>query len=119
MTIETDHLERARALGHEAGRAAASWAFDGNTTGETYRRTLKMLDDGDPEVWDHLPDLPNLSGEWAGDPTPDSLAREILGVAATDHDREVVDELCDAWEAAAQETFTAEIERMARPYAGG
>ncbi len=59
----------AKELGGEAGRAAASWVFDGNTTTEEYARVLFGIEDGDPEVLDALPS-PDLSGQWAGASTP-------------------------------------------------
>ena len=40
------------------------------------------MDDGDPMADDRLPAYPTLSGEWADDPTPLSLALTIHGLAA-------------------------------------
>jgi hypothetical protein len=93
---ENERVKRAAELGREAGLAAASWAFDGNTTDETYRR------------------LPNLSGEFADDPTPQTLADELkvgdlYRVGAIDMDEE-----CTAWETAASDAFWQEVERVAR-----
>lgn len=68
----------AHALGAEAGKAAASWYFDGNTPRETYAHVLEQLEAGDPAVYDTFPTCP-LSGEWADDPTPGSVLR-TLGV---------------------------------------
>lgn len=35
-------------LGRDAGKAAASWTFDGSTPEGTYRRVLRGIEDGDP-----------------------------------------------------------------------
>lgn len=59
--------------GADAARSAATWTTDGNGDPLHYSRTLRALEDGDPVASDALP-LPNLSGEWSGDPTPDDLA---------------------------------------------
>jgi hypothetical protein len=71
-------LARAREAGEAHGRAAGSWYFDGNTSEETYAAVLRGIEDGDPAVLDTFPCAP-LSGEWADDPTPESVL-EDLGV---------------------------------------
>jgi hypothetical protein len=115
---EYARLEALR-MGREAGIAAGSWAADGNTSTDHLRRMIDMLEAGDPEVWDFLPDSPNLSGEWADDPTPASLLREILG-DLDDMDPETYSELQDlvseAWEAGSSETFAQECERTLRAF---
>ena len=35
-------------LGRDAGKAVASWTFDGSTPEGTYRRVLRGIEDGDP-----------------------------------------------------------------------
>lgn len=94
--------EQARELGREAGRNAGSWAADGNTSAEHIRKVLTMIEDGDPEADDFLPRKPNLSGEFADDPTPRSVALDIIGEDYEPDDR---DALCDAWEDGVRETF--------------
>lgn len=86
-------LARARYLGADAALAAASWV----TMSESDARSI--LDDVDPEVVDRYPE-PNLSGEFADDPTPDSLAREITGTADGGwvYDVYMTDEIATAWE---------------------
>src|SRR5260370_10644515 len=37
-------------LGRDAGRAAASWMFDGNTPEDTYRAVLRGIEEGDPAI---------------------------------------------------------------------
>ena len=39
-------------LGRDAGKAAASWTFDGSTPEGTYRRVLRGIEDGDPLIMD-------------------------------------------------------------------
>jgi len=107
----TEIIRNARNDGRRAGKAAASWAFDGNTSDETYARVLRGIDDGDPEVLDSLRE-PNLSGEWADDPTPRTLQDDY---AVSDARWESIgDDVCDAWECAARDTFWAAIEETGR-----
>lgn len=109
-SVELDALkERAHELGEDHGRGAASWFFDGNTTDETYARVLAGIEEGEPMILDTFPSAP-LSGEWADDPTPATLLRD-LGLEPGD-DR--VDELCDAYEDGFYSAVSAEIERVAR-----
>ena len=71
-------LDLAYRMGRDAGETAGSWACDGNTDPAAIRRVLRMLDNGDPFADYYLPQYPDLSGQWADSPTPDSLAREIM-----------------------------------------
>ncbi|HTU74389.1 MAG TPA: hypothetical protein VMG38_12810 [Trebonia sp.] len=57
-------LAKAAELGHDAGKVAASWVFDGNTPEEAYRRVLRGIDDGDPGVLDAIE--PSAIGPGAG-----------------------------------------------------
>lgn len=100
-------------LGADAGRAAASWATDGNTTPATYRRILQGIEDGDPEVLDAYR-VPDLSGEYAGDPTPRTLADELGIDPASDDWADLEADLCDAWIDGASVGFWDELERVCR-----
>lgn len=63
--------------GHEDGKNAASWLVDGNTP-DPYRVLddfIAGIDSGDPEVLDALPH-PNVSGEWADDPTWEQICQD-------------------------------------------
>lgn len=104
-----DAIRMAKRDGADAGRAAASWYFDGNTKDETYAAVLKGIEDGDPAILDTFP-TPNLSGEWAGDATPQSLA-EDYGIEGRE---DAIDAVCSAWEDAAWSAVQDEIERAAR-----
>lgn len=112
---EWDALEdRAYALGREHGAACASWYFDSDTDLRTYQRVLDGIRDCDPETFDTFPASP-LSGEWAGEPTPDTL-REDLGGDLSDDE---LDELCSFYEdgfgVAVAETIEGECLRALAP----
>jgi hypothetical protein len=98
----------ARELGVDAAKCAASWTCDGNGDTNGYRQTLAMLDAGDPAADDRLPNMPDLSGEMAGDPTPLSLTRDVTGL--DDPGADVTDALATAWEEGVSETFTQACE---------
>lgn len=111
-------------LGKEHGRNAGSWAADGNTTEEHIRSVLRMMADGDPQADDYLPAYPNLSGEWADNPTPRSLFTDITGLdahAETTRDllyayNDCVDELAQAYEAGVSATFYDACESALRGF---
>ena len=105
---------QAHADGVQAAEAAASWAADGNSDTDAIRETLRLMDDGDPMADDRLPAYPTLSGEWADDPTPLSLARDITGL--DDPPDDVIDALADAWEAGVSETFSVACEAEMRKW---
>ena len=67
-------------LGWDAGPAAASWVFDGNTPEEAYRRVLRGIEDGDPAVLDAIE--PPAIGPVAGY-GQDDLVRD-LGIGPGD-----------------------------------
>lgn len=108
-------LRAAYELGCEHARNAASWV-------NTDARLLTMLNEGDPQVWDYLPRVPDLSGEWADGLTPVSLFREVTGVdpegGVSVAEGKVVDALCDAYEAGVSDTFAGECERVLRASLG-
>ena len=112
MVTERDEvLARATELGADAGRAAASWVFDGNTSDATYREVLRGLEDIDPMILDQF-NVPNLSGEYADDPTPASLAEDLDLDPEADED--LLEEACQVWEDLASAAFWEEVERVAR-----
>ena len=105
-------LKTARKDGESAGRVSGSWVVDGNTTEATAARILQAMRDGDPALDDMINvSVPNLSGEWAGDTTPTSLAEDVgLDMDAEDWAHDLLDELCWAWEDGASVGFYGEIE---------
>jgi hypothetical protein len=109
MPIE-EALEAARKIGAEHGHAAGTWAFDGNTTRETYEWAVKGIDDGDPAVLDSFPTEPHgIGGEYS--------ARQLCDDIDVDYDLTEtgeVDQITEAYEQAARDAFWAEVERAAR-----
>lgn len=75
-------MSEAYRIGREAGRAAGSWVFDGNTDEATYNKLIEGFDAGDPIVLDLCPSP--LSGEWAGESIPE--LSEATGLDLTDDD---------------------------------
>lgn len=106
-------IRAAKRDGRAAGESAASWCFDGNTSRETYKRVLKGMEEGDPAVLDAFR-VPDLSGEWSGDPTPSTLAADYDIDERRDPDGFLLDEACETWMNAASEAFWSELERVAR-----
>jgi hypothetical protein len=98
-------------LGREAGLAAASWVFDGNTPEDTYRAVLRGIDDGDPAILDAHP-APSLSAD--GGYTEADLARD-LGL----DDDQLPPDAVTAFLDAATGSFWHETERIARVHLVG
>jgi len=108
MTM-AEAIAAAARIGTDAGQAAASWAFDGNTTVETYRAVLAGIEDGDPMILDAFGE-PGLDGEGTG-------ARDLCDEIGVDYDLTTtadVDRIADAYLDASRESFWAEVERTAR-----
>lgn len=101
-------IDHATRLGRDAGKNAASWVFDGNTEEATYRRVLKGIREGDPEVMDAYRE-PDLSGEFDG-LTPSGLVSQT-GLPEGDPGEAEAD-ICSAWEGAARDAFWGELERV-------
>jgi hypothetical protein len=108
-------LEHARQLGAEAGKSAAGWVFDGNTAGETYRRVLRGIEAGDPEIMDAYR-TPDLSGEYSGDYTSRDLAADLDIDEDADPDESGLNDAELAYMDAASGAFWAEVEREARSH---
>jgi hypothetical protein len=111
--VEASQYQReAYELGKEHARNAASWVTDGNESDDSRLNKLSMIADGDPEVFDYLPREPNLSGEFADDPTPLSLARDITG--QDDPDPDLTDTLAQAYDDGVSNTFLFSCEKELR-----
>ncbi len=108
-TADADTLPaEAEALGRQAGESAGSWVVDGNTSQETARAILRMIEEGDPE----LEAPPPLSGEWSGG----LLAADVLasvGPGLTE-DSPAADDVLTAFETGYSDGWYAEVERSAR-----
>jgi hypothetical protein len=108
-------IAEARELGVDAAKDAASWVYDGNSDREERARVLAMLRDGDPAAYECLPRRPDLSGEYAGDPTPRSLYEDVTGDPSgrsEEEEQETADALADAFEEGVSDTFDSECERL-------
>ena len=105
-------LAAAWKTGMEHGHAAGTWAFDGNTTHETYAWALTGIRDGDPAVLDAFPAEPGIDSRSPGGYTSRQLCDDI----GVDYDRTEtadVDVLAAAYEQAARDAFWDEVERVA------
>lgn len=113
MTVHANpHLHAAYEMGCEAARNAASWTVDDHP-----QRVLDMLDEGHPAVDQYLPNRPDLSAQWGGDETPQSLLKAVMADVPTHpHTRPScrcihcgntvgVGEVCEAWEEGVSDTF--------------
>lgn len=109
-------IEYARALGEEHGRNAASWIEYDQTP-----RLARLLDDGDPVVYDELPSA-DLSGEWAGALTGPDLYAEALQAAGMDPDETNEDapdwftDVCDAYSDAFSLAVEDDVQLRARTF---
>lgn len=101
--------DHAADLGERAGKNAAGWVAQDSWGGRVTRGEkeaasafLDALNDGGD-----LPEPPNLSGEWADSETPASLMESCFGEDWQDNEefRDAQDEICAAWEIAAQDAF--------------
>lgn len=111
-TAHTQWLAAAKQLGQDHANNAASWSYDGNSDREERGQVLEMLAAGDPAAWEYLPPAPNLSGEFAGELTPQRLAVQIVGSDLDNIEDEstLIDELCNAYEEGVDETFESACE---------
>jgi len=94
-------------LGRAAGKAAASWIFDGSTPEETYRRVLRGIEDGDPLIMDAY-QAPGLSA--ATGYTETGLADDL----GLDGGGDALAGAVTAYLDTAAESFWHEAERIAR-----
>lgn len=111
--------KKARQMGRERGKAAASWVFDGNTPMETYETFVRLYDNGDPAIEQFDTMTGWLSGEYADEPRPATLAADLGLPTETDEDMARLDEVCAVYEEAADAAYWAELERVARLQVGG
>jgi hypothetical protein len=105
-----------------AGRADVQYLPGGgrDTAPRAAERAATMLrqwDDGDPACPIVCPDW--LSGEWADDPTPATVAADCGVNEERDVDGMVAQECADAFVAAADDAFLATILRHLRHVAKG
>ncbi len=108
--IQQAEREAAR-LGRIAGENAAAWVeqetWGGRVTRGEKQAAQAFLDAFEDCDYSALPEPPNLSGEWAGDETPSSLMLALFGDGWNEIEEyvEAQQDLCTAWEDAANEAF--------------
>jgi hypothetical protein len=101
----------AEELGRDAGQAAASRVFDGNTPVDAYRRVLRGIEEGDPAVLDAIE--PPAIGPAAGY-GQDDLARDL----GTEPGDPALPRAVSAYADAFTGSFWQETGRAAREHAG-
>jgi len=106
MSIDS-MIQKAAEMGTEAGKAAATHVFDGNTTEETYERVVVLYEDGDPALDAIVAEPAWLSGEWEGGLVPHTLANAVAGL--TNITPEDLDHVCSCYEMAAGDMFWQEV----------
>lgn len=118
MTMTNERIEE---LITEAKRSGADHALAMASFTEMDEATAQsVLDDVDPEVMDGFA-WPNLSGEYADGPTPDSLYDDL---GLTDDERDEIreqmlfDPICGAWEDEASEVFDQALQGVALRWLG-
>lgn len=112
MSVTLVHpVREASAMGATHGTNAAAWAFNGNTSDQTYRAFLAGWEEGDPMVMDYYDPGAPLSGEWADGLTIGALAKSVGLDQRDDADR--VEEVSDAYELAFSDAYWAELQRVA------
>lgn len=120
-------MSLAKEMGYEAGKDFASWvqqdAFGGRVScpkvaRNNAQRIIDMDEEGDPAFW---PDcLPNLSGEWAGGMTPETLLEEVFSKVDSNLDLDSTDlsdysdDICTEYENGVSDGYREEIVRLAR-----
>lgn len=110
--------KEAASAGRIAGEAAASWLDPVND--EQACKMLLAIVTGDDTDW-FMPRTPDLSGEYAGDPTPQSVFRDVTGGIEVDgeevaEEQDLVEWVCLAWEEAADSRMQEMVELRLRQY---
>jgi hypothetical protein len=119
-------IKQAYCLGYDAGENHAEWVaqdtFGGRARGShsdslrSARAILKMIDDGDPQVWEGTP---TLSGEWAGSTTDVSLCNDLKVFLDANREQsqqidDAQDEIAEAWLGGVSEGYIHKLESLAR-----
>lgn len=99
--------DAAYAAGVAHGTAAATWYFPREARDDLYWIVLRGIRDGDPRVLDTFPGNP-LSGEWADEPTPGTLADRLH----LDADDDLMPTICGFYEDGYGVAFSMEVERQ-------
>lgn len=106
-----DILKRARQDGAVYGSNAATWYWDmadADTGLSDYRKVLKGIRDGDPEIMDTFT-YADLSGQHADAPTPQSLYEEL-----DMNDKQIErygEKVCQLWEDSFNTAYQESVEQ--------
>jgi hypothetical protein len=119
-------IRQAYSLGHDTGENHAEWVaqdtFGGRARGShsdslrSARAILKMIDDGDPQVWEGTP---NLSGKWAGSTTDVSLCNDLKVYLEANREQsqqidDAQDEIAESWLCGVSNGYIHKLENLAR-----
>lgn len=110
----SDYEDQARELGREAARCALTWVE------LSVADARSIVSDVDPAVMDAY-EGPNLSGEWADGPTPDSIYRAVTGgeLDLWPEDEAILrDSIADAWQEGVDEVWSEGLDRLAHKVLG-
>lgn len=110
-------------LGMESGKSCANWheqdLFGGRYTGDTRKAAQSVIDAMDNGEFP-FEGLPNLSGEYAGDPTSRSVFSDVLYKMKIEEDseqaaelEEFMDDLGESWETGVMDGYSQELYRLA------
>lgn len=116
--------DRAYDIGYEVGSNHAQWVqqdtFGGRVSHKEAIRNARALDkaieDGDPVLWEGMP---NLSGEWAGSTTPTSLCSDLKEEFETSEEQDdeidqAQDDISEAWETGVMDGYIVTLEGLIR-----
>lgn len=96
-------LRKSENLGAEAGKTAAAWVIDGNSSMERILEIKKVIDNCELE-------MPNpLSGEWADDYGMKDLLDDLDWETDVNEEQ---NEICQAFETGFAQGYEAELVRM-------
>jgi len=107
----TNAIHEMEKAGRKAGKSAATWLCDGNTSKEAAQTLLKTIENCELEV-------PSpFSGEFADEPSLDETLSEVLGIDVEELQEGERDILAEAFEFAFYDGYLEEAERLAVFYA--
>jgi hypothetical protein len=96
-SIDDNYIDLAYERGRKAAESAATWT-ELPAPPMTVERLIDMIEADEGDQWEYLPTRPDLSGEWSGSETSQSLADATCGRQACKDAPMLLDALCDAWE---------------------
>jgi hypothetical protein len=107
MTAD-EQIDTAKTLGGEHGKRVGAFYFDKDTSRAEYERVSQGIADGDDEVLAELPTDP-LSGEFADEPTPQTVFAALGMSGNEDHADDVLQAYEDSFHMAVQGEIEATV----------